>query len=173
MPKSVLDIGYQAFFTCNNLTDIDVEEGNSNYLSIDGVLFSKNKKTLIQFPTSKEVDTYIIPKGVKEIGYISFYNCKRLTSIIIPNTVTSIDSGAFSYCTGLTNITIPSSITYILGYTFNECSNLASVTIPKSIKKINEWAFFGCHNLTTIYGYKGSYAEKYSKEYNLIFKAIE
>ncbi|MBQ1836690.1 MAG: leucine-rich repeat domain-containing protein, partial [Paludibacteraceae bacterium] len=77
---------------------------NDNYISIDGVLYDKGKKTLIQCPGGKT--SIEIPNSVTSIGKGAFKGCEALTSIEIPNSVTSIESEAFGGCTALTSIHI-------------------------------------------------------------------
>jgi len=105
IPASVTSIGTTVFTSCNNLTSINVESGNQNYSSDNGVLFNKDKTTIICFPGGKKGD-YIIPNNVTNIGKFAFYYCSAITSIVIPNSVKSIEEDAFSYCEGLTSIII-------------------------------------------------------------------
>jgi uncharacterized repeat protein (TIGR02543 family) len=91
------------FFLCDSLTDIDVDNDNTSYSSINGVLFNKAKTTLLQYPRGKQ-GAYTIPNSVTSIGERAFYGCRSLTSITIPNSVISIGLRAFEGCTGLTSI---------------------------------------------------------------------
>ena len=97
IPNSVTSIGDGAFEDCNNLASITVNSNNNNYSSQDGVLFNKNKTTLIQYPMGNTRTSYTIPNSVTSIGGYAFYSCDNLTSITIPNSVTSIGDHAFGY----------------------------------------------------------------------------
>ena len=103
--NSVTSIGEAAFYKCTGLTSINVASDNSNYCSVDGVLFNKDKTTLIQYPGGKQ-GAYTIPNSVTRIGDYAIYYCTGLTSVTIPNSVTSIGYEAFRGCTGLTSVTI-------------------------------------------------------------------
>ncbi len=102
IPASVTNIGSWAFVDCSALTAIHVAEGNTAYSSEDGVLFNKDKTTLVCYPIGKTETTYTVPA-----------------------TVTTIETSAFKKCTALTEITIPDGVTYINTSTFEKCSALA------------------------------------------------
>ena len=126
IPDSVTGIGYAAFSKCVSLKSIDVGEGNTEYSSVYGVLFDKNKTVLIHFPAGKG-GHYTIPDGVTSIGDHAFIQCARLTSVTIPDSVTSIGALAFRDCYGLKSVRIPDSITKIKMGAFSSCSNLTSI----------------------------------------------
>ena len=173
IPNSVASIGEYAFYCCSSLTSINVDANNPNYCSIDGVLFGKDKTTLIQYPIGNTRSEYIIPNSVTSIGEWAFSGCKSLTSITIgnsvtsigdyaffecssltsmtiPNSVTSIGDHAFQYCTYLTSVTIGNGVTSIGDYAFRDCSSLISVTIPNSVASIGDDAFYRCTSLTSV-----------------------
>ena len=103
IPDSVTRIGSYAFRDCASLTGIWVAEGNSHYSSdVSGVLFNKDKTTLVQCPGA--FAAYTIPNSVTIIGDSAFFYCTSLTSVTIPDSVTIIEGGAFSDCDNLTDV---------------------------------------------------------------------
>lgn len=149
IPASVTNISETAFKWCNSLTDIDVEEGNNNYTSNDGVLYNKNMTILLLCPTGKEVASYPIPDGVIRIGNNAFSNCSGLKTVSIPNSVTEIGEEAF-YCSGLTSVTLPEGLKDIEDMVFQGCSGLTTIVIPNSVKSIGFQAFCDCGRLTSV-----------------------
>ena len=149
-PESVIEIGDNAFRECSNLTSIKVNSNNTEFCSMDGILFDKNIKTLITFPANKKVTSYAIPSSVTTIHDHAFEQCINLTSITIPHSVTKIGAYAFYYCLKLSSVSMTKSITSISGYTFSGCKNLTNISIPNSVTSIGEYSFWNCINLTNI-----------------------
>ena len=173
IPNSVTSIGYNAFGGCEKLQNIEVGDGNKYFSDIEGVLFNKDKTTILCYPAGKTAKTYTIPDSVISIGDGAFEYCENLTSVSLGNSVTSIYYSAFRHCDSLTSITIPNSVTYIGyesfcdcsslarvslgnsvasidGLAFGYCASLASVTIPNSVTSIGKMAFSNCSSLTSI-----------------------
>ncbi|MBQ8659097.1 MAG: leucine-rich repeat domain-containing protein [Clostridia bacterium] len=127
IPNSVTSIGRDAFSRCSSLTRIEVGKGNTAYRSIDGNLYSKDGKTLIQYAIGKTATSFTTPNSVTSIGNYAFYNCNNLTSVTIGNGVTSIGDYAFYICRSLTSVTIGNSVTSIGYWAFAYCNRLVEV----------------------------------------------
>ena len=111
--SSVEYIGIGAFFNCY-LEKIIVDEENQMYSSDEnGVLFNKNKTSLIAYPINSGKTNYSIPDTVTEIEENAFHNNISLRSIVIPDGVTTIGDESFLYCDSLEYLHIPASVIYI------------------------------------------------------------
>jgi hypothetical protein len=150
IPASVTSIGDLAFGDCYRLTEIVVDSNNPAFSSESGVLFDKNKETIIQYPKGKVGDSYTVPGTVISIGAWAFFRCSSLESIIIPESVISIGMVAFQECSSLASIHIPASVTSIGGGAFQSCSSLESIAIPKAVTSIGDIAFRNCSGLIDI-----------------------
>ena len=147
IPKSVKSIGDDAFSTGGGLTKINIDENNTAYSSIDGVLFNKSQTELIRYPGGKQGE-YTIPNSVTSIKKSAFSVCRGLTSVIIPSSVTSIGDYAFGYCNKLTDIycyiveplTIVSSVFYDVPK--NTCKLHVPIGSKKKYKAANVWKEF-------------------------------
>ena len=192
--KNVEDIGYCTFYSSFELTDIVVSADNPNFKSENGIVFSKDGKTLAAYPVGKRDTSYSIPKGITTIGTGAFATA-RFKSVTIPNTVTTIGNTAFYAASELTSVNIPDSVTVIEDSAFAYCINLEKVKLPKKIQKIGTFAFNYCDKLssitienkdceigdnsstfpynTVIKGHKGSTAEAYAKKYNRKFVDLD
>lgn len=127
IPSSVTNIGPYAFSHCRGLKQIIVETGNPRFMSIDGVLCSKDGTELILWPNGKSPVT--IPEGVTRVGNDSFSGGIGLTSLVLPSTVRSIGSWAFNGCDELVSVTIPASVKSIGYRAFWNCRKLEKVTM--------------------------------------------
>ena len=150
IPQSVETIGENALTYCFYLQSIKVDEDNANYSSVDGVLFDKDKTTLIRYAAGREDTSYIVPDSVSTIGDCAFYGSLNLTSAIIPDSVTYIGETAFYFCSELKSITIPNSVTAMGGGVFGQCYKLESFVMPDSVTSFGDFMFQDCINLADV-----------------------
>ena len=169
IPSSVAEIGGYVFENCISLTEIKVASTNSNFASVDGILYNKDKTTIKCYPAGKKNESYTINDGVMYIGSEAFEYCVNLKSVIIPNSVKSIEAYAFIGCANLRSVTIPDSVTQIDREAFENCQNLMSVTIPSSVEYIYTLAFgyyydngYKKMDNFKVYCYSGTEGEKYA-----------
>ncbi len=148
IPSSVTNLEHGVFADCSKLKAISVDDHNTKYCSINGMLMSKDKTTLVTCPASYA--SAEIPYGVTCLDFHAFSGCTNLTSIAIPPTVRIMKQSVFRNCTGLTSITIPSSVTEIWANVFYGCRGLTSVEIPASVRSLDSSAFSSCDNLVSI-----------------------
>ena len=151
--KNIKEIGSKAFQKCSSLKKINVV-GENPYFSSDeqGVLYNKDKTILISYPTGKELDCYIIPSTVKEIGEYAFYGNQNLVEIQIPDTVEKLGRGIFEASIKLETVKFlgDSKIKIIPDRAFLECINLKNINILESITEIGRYAFYNCTSLEKI-----------------------
>ena len=167
IPQSCTSIGLNPFAGCTALKEIVVDENNPNYSSVDGVLYDKDKTTIISWPTAE--GNIVIPQSVtkisswaliqcfslrsvdmssvKTIGDEAFYNCVSLSSVEMPEVLT-IGGGAFNLCSALTSVSMPMATT-IGDNAFDFCDNLTSVEMPE-VTTIGNSAFRDCNYLKSV-----------------------
>lgn len=112
LPASLTDIGCGAFFN-SFLENINVDAGNADFSSINGVLFNKDKTVLILYPINNDRANYSIPDTVTSINESAFHNNVALKSVVIPDSVTSLGDEVFLYCECLEYIHLPEGLTEI------------------------------------------------------------
>lgn len=141
LSRYVEDIGSGAFAACSNLSNIEVDPQNRNYICLDGVLYTKDGKKLVQYLAGRPYSTYDIPEPVTEIGEFGFYGANMLTDVGIVQGVKEIPEYAFLNCNALNNVTIPTSVEAIRNGAFGGCPNLTSLAIPAQVRYIDPNAF--------------------------------
>ena len=156
IPQQTTDIGDWAFHGCYALADLAVDDGNPNYMSLDGVLFSKDGTKLI-YVTDTPSGTYTIPDGVTTIGVGAFCFRSKITCIRVPESLAEI---GFSGFTGAGLIEVDAGNPYFVnrgGVLFSKdgtelihASNTLSgvYVIPDGVTSIREYAFSDCTSLT-------------------------
>jgi len=149
IPASVTEIGTQAFVNCVSLEAIAVDEHNSVFGGIAGVLFDKSQTTLIQYPGGK-AGTYAIPDGVTNIGDSAFIYCAGLTRVTIPDSLTRIGTWAFYGCSALTNVTMGKGLVSIGTGAYSGCRGLTRIAIPNRVTDIGDRVFYDCTSLTNV-----------------------
>ena len=142
IPASVTNLPLGTFSYCTSLTAINVEDGNPNYSSVDGVLCNQERTTLLRFPPGRS-GTYTTPDTIRTIRGGAFAESERLTSVVLADGITNLGSGAFRDCSSLTNVILPAGLEYLQDATFSHCGQLRSIVIPSQVSRIDEWVFHG------------------------------
>ena len=135
---SVINWGDIAEFS---MEEIAVTEDNESFTVVDGVLYSKDMKTVVAFPPSNSAAEVKIADEAENIAPYAFVSCQKLTKIEVSNNVREIGEGAFVGCTSLTSINIPDGVKAINTYTFAGTKALKGVRIPSSVDYIYNDAF--------------------------------
>ena len=131
LPKSQVNFFRYYIDGCLNIESIDVASENSNFSSVDGVLYNKDKSQLRLYPVAKTTENPVIPDTVTEIYSSAMKGNTHIKTITFPDSLTKIGTDAFRNCTGLTTITFSnnSSISTIEADAFTD-SALTSATFP-------------------------------------------
>ena len=165
IPANVEQIGYAALSECRSLKEIRVAPENAAFCSEDGVLFSKDRTMLIQYPGGK-TGAYRIPESVTMLDNSAFMVCAGLTEITfnenILNYADSSPAGILGECHALTRIQIPQScehFTSLDGVVFNKdrteliqypMGRAGAYEIPKGVTAVGMSAFNECDSLTAV-----------------------
>lgn len=156
LPSSINSLELNVFGECKDLKSIEVEENNVNYTSYDGILFTKDKKKILQYPAGLERRVYEIPAfveiigqnsfyltetsmlekiivkdNVKEVSDYAFFRCPTLKTIIFYGDINKIGTGAFRNCTSLTNVNFNGLSDPGCSDVFEDCDKLESVNVPE------------------------------------------
>lgn len=172
IPKTVTSMGTSPFAGNRPLSKFIVEEGNPTYKAVNGVLFTKDGKTLVAYCCGNLDTYYYVPEGTEVIDRNAFNKAYRLTYIYFPSTLREIKPYAFAY-SNIWSVTLTEGITKVGDSTFRSCKNLyrvffenqsvtlepsvfadcdymESITLPEKLTKIPNGLFYGCANLESI-----------------------
>ena len=166
-------------FGAANLVGVEVDAANTNYSSLDGVVFNYEKTEILFYPGGKRGD-YVIPETVQVISANVFYDKDNLTRITIGYNVREIGDSAFAQCSSLEEIIfeatpagvesvpltigadafyncrvvksfdLPDRITEIGSGAFRSCVALESIVIPEGVTILGNAIFDGCSKLTSV-----------------------
>lgn len=163
IPKSVTSIGNYAFYGCEKLSNVIL---NENITTLGANAFNECKNL-------KEI---IIPNSVTSVGSYCFSNCSAMNRVLIEDGVASIDDHAFYNCAALTEITLPKTVMEVGNYVFRGCSELSNViienrTAPLSLGSNGSASLFANCPLDSVYiGGKITYNTSSSKGYSPFYR---
>lgn len=151
------------------LEEITVDEDNPQFISIDGVLFSKDGGTLIRYPGYRKEQDYTVPEGVVRIQSGAFGKAV-LKKLILPKSLRIIEDFAFHGMIGLEELSCESDAVDMGRGVFAESSfdnvtwwpwgeiprsafinsRLRMIDIPEGVVRIEDSAFAGCYRAERI-----------------------
>ena len=115
------------------------------YKTVDGVLFSKDGRTLISYPNARPDAHYDVPAGVERIESGAIHN-ENLKTISLPIGLQSIGDFAFSGCTRLQSIALPLTVRELGRDAFYCCVSLELVSLPEGLEAEKDtdgtWAMY-------------------------------
>lgn len=98
IPASVREIGGGVFADCFKLKKIDINPQNKAYTTVDGVLYTADKQTIVQYPAGKEGGSFAIPTSVNKVGSLAFAGTVALTSVTLHDGLKVIEDYGFARC---------------------------------------------------------------------------
>ncbi len=149
IPKTVAEIGDNAFYNCTKLASVTFETDarkDSDLVSIGDHAFNG----------CSALKAIVIPADVEEIGDHTFANCVALATVTFAKNldencfIDSIGSYAFYNCTSLEVVDLPDSLTSLGQFAYLNCTSITTVTIGKNIKAISTSAFQDCTSLVDV-----------------------
>ena len=160
--KDVEKIGQGAFTNCQFVTAFDVDVHNAKYEAINGVLFTKDKTSLLLYPCGREGD-YTVPEGTINIEAFAFSDVQKLGKVKIAKSVTTIGSSAFKGAKILKEIDFQGTtkLETIGDHAFQN-TKLEKVTIPASVKTLEGASFADIETLKEVHFATGCQLEELS-----------
>jgi hypothetical protein len=157
-----------AFNETPNLKRIVVDDANATYCSVDGCLYSKDKKRFILSPN--RTDTLNIAEGCEVISPYAFFQ-RKVAGIVFPKTLKCFEHSAICNCYIDANELIIPDIKFEDGEWFNATtlpylvrvegiktledgafaySSFGAMHLPNTLTEIGDWSFYNC-NMSRVY----------------------
>lgn len=101
-------IGIGVFRGSRSLNKVYIGSENNKYIVDAGAIYTKNKQTLILYPSGRIDSTFTIAFGVVNINDYAFYEAINLSNIYFQSNkkINSIGDSAFWGCSSLSNIQV-------------------------------------------------------------------
>ena len=128
--------------------EVVVSETNPYFTAVDGILYSKDMKTLVGCPPALGIKELKLPAETESIGDYAFYANLTLEKAVIPATVKHIHNNAFVAAFALKSVELPETITAVSGDMFFYCTSLTDVKFNGKVEQIGYGAFNHCDSLT-------------------------
>lgn len=176
VPANVTRINGGAFAQNSSMTSITCDPANKNYVSVAGVLFTKDMKELVAYPGGIQ-GGYTVPATVNHIGDAAFYGALGLDSVTILGNLDFIGFEAFAECSKLTDVAIRDGVNYVGYWAFRGCNGIKSLTVPQSVTNIGNQAFgfaYADQKMSgfSLRGYKDSAVNFYAIRHDIPFICI-
>ena len=126
IPAATKELSINSFFGMMSLKEFVVDANNPKYVSLDGVLFSKDGQSLLLYPYAKQGERYSTPESTTSIGEQAFGGLH------------------------LKIVNINEGLTKIGTMAFDNLSTLEAINLPSTLKTIGYRAFWGCNKLLNL-----------------------
>ncbi len=166
IPAKCEQIGSGAFAKCPKLSTISVATNNPSYICVDGILYTKDGKRVVQYLAGRTKSSYNMPSTVEAIDEYAFWGASLLKDISLSSKLKEIPEYAFSNCAGLEKVVIPYRVESLMPYSFADCYSLKDVMVPDSLGYIDEKAFYLTNDVTVNY-YDADEAQRRIEEENV------
>ena len=150
IPSTLTSIDSDAIDKSEKIQQFIVNANNTTYCTVDGSLFSKDKKRLIRYASGKTATTYTIPSYVETLADSAFYASSNLKKVVFNDKITVIPEACFMNCEGLEEVTIPNTITKMGNACYRDCDNLKNVVIGERVATVGATSFYYCEKLETV-----------------------
>lgn len=113
------------FGGCYNLESIEISPANQSFTSVNGALYTKDKKRLIAYPKTRS--SISLARECNVIGESAFSDCKKFKTVKLPDSVAGIMTAAFLGCENLETVEFPKGVKDFGVYVFPCCPDLRKV----------------------------------------------
>lgn len=150
IPASLVNFGAQPFYT---VYSFEVDPDNPVLCDIDGVLYSKDGSTLIDYPNFHAGDSYTPPESVRKVAQSALKNTRYLKRVTIPSTVKTMTYDVFRD-SSVEEVYIADGVSIDggdLNMVFYGASSLRTIRFPEDVPlRFDKGPFSGNTSLTSL-----------------------
>ncbi|MBQ1974699.1 MAG: leucine-rich repeat protein [Ruminococcus sp.] len=154
-------IGEDAFYGCENLTEVHLADGTLTEIGESAFAMCKNLEEIVIPDSVETIQSYVfgycfalkevtLSKNLSFLGFDAFLRCHALEHIELPDSITSLAGEVFYMCTALKSVRLPAHLDSICSGAFQSCAALESLELPDTLTIIQSTAFRGCTKLAAI-----------------------
>ena len=151
-------IGEDAFYGCENLTEVHLADGTLTEIGESAFAMCKNLEEIVIPDSVETIQSYVfgycfalkevtLSKNLSFLGFDAFLRCHALEHIELPDSITSLAGEVFYMCTALKSVRLPAHLDSICSGAFQSCAALESLVLPDTLTIIQSTAFRGCTKL--------------------------
>lgn len=143
IPSTLKTIGKDAFHLCTGLERFKLEK-ESNYFKVDhSVLYSKDGKRLLYYPTALTNTTFDIPNGVEVLGDYALYGIMSLQSVSLPSSLREIGYRGLAGLKNMTSLNLnkATNLKVLKDLSLSENEGLTAITLPSSVEEFGKGVF--------------------------------
>ncbi|MBQ7814688.1 MAG: leucine-rich repeat protein, partial [Thermoguttaceae bacterium] len=133
LPKNVAKIGDGVFKRCDALKTIEISPENPNFRTENGMLLSRDGRTLYDVFDDCGETVLRVPNGVESVldssAWTAFEEGPTYAEVVLPESLTTVSADAFAGWKNLKSITIPKKVRNIETRAFIACPLLAEVVL--------------------------------------------
>ena len=147
IPSTLKELGMMIDMSA--LESVSVSPGNKHFTSVDGIVYTKDMRTLVLCPAEHDGTCVEIADGTETIAPYAFGHCKGLITVTIPSSIRELGEGAFYRCSALTSVDL-GGVKTVGDEAFNSCTSLSKASFGRDLDSIGENAFLGCSALRSM-----------------------
>lgn len=129
LPSTLHSLSFNHFDLCG-IGAFDISPDHPKLKTVDGVLYTKDMKTLLTYPNRKKDAHFAVPQGVEHIQAYAFSDNSFLAGVSLPLGLKTIGEGAFGSCGRLAAVSVPLTVESVEDHAFASCVSLSRVSLP-------------------------------------------
>ncbi len=138
LPETLTSFNAYAFGGNVHLEAIEVSETHTEFMSVDGVLYTKDGDEILYYPSNRPGSEYHIIDDTLTISYFAFAFSQNLETLVVADSVTSIGDIAFQ-SSSIVHLILGESVQFFSYSAFENVINLQTLTFIREIESSDDY----------------------------------